>query len=65
MFGRFADTHLDGLGEKALGRYEALLDEADQDLWAWVTRQRPVPARHDHEVMRLLQELAFMRPAGP
>ena len=61
VFGHFADRHLAELDGAELDRYETLLDEDDQDLWAWVTRQRPVPARHDHELMRQLQELAYMR----
>ena len=38
-----------------LDRYEALLDEADQDLLGWVYAREPVPPRHDNDVFALLR----------
>ena len=66
VFGRFADANLDRLTSEQLDRYEKLLEENDQDLWAWVTKARPVPARHDHDVMEMLQRLDYAqgRAAG-
>ena len=55
LFGQFAERHLAALDEAQLDRYEALLDEADQDVLAWVYGRLPVPARHDHDVFRLLR----------
>lgn len=60
LFGRFADMHLDGLDETGLDRYEALLVESDQDLFAWIMGMAPVPPQHDHELFALLQNF---RPA--
>lgn len=59
LFGRFAERHLDGMDDTLLDQYERLLDESDQDAYAWVTGQRPVPARHDNAVMRMLQRLDY------
>ncbi|MCB1882525.1 MAG: succinate dehydrogenase assembly factor 2 [Geminicoccaceae bacterium] len=56
IFGRFADLHLAGLDGPGLDRYEALLDEADHDVVAWVMGARHVPARHDNGVFRLLRD---------
>jgi antitoxin CptB len=64
LFGAFADRHLDSLSEEQLDQYERLLDESDEALWAWVTGARPVPARHDHELMRRLQKLDYARIEG-
>jgi antitoxin CptB len=61
FFGRFADTHLAGLTPDQLDRYETLLEESDQDLFAWVTGREPVPARHDHDVFRMLRAFDFPR----
>lgn len=55
LLGGFADRHLATLDGAELDRYEALLGEADQDLLAWVSGQAAVPARHDHEVFRMLR----------
>jgi antitoxin CptB len=55
LFGRFAATHLARLAPAQLDRYEALLDEADQDLLAWIYAREPVPPRHDNDVFALLR----------
>ena len=55
MFGQFAAAHLGGLDAGQLDRYEALLDEPDQDVLAWVYGRLPVPARHDNDVFALLR----------
>ncbi len=55
LFGQFAARHLATLDEVELDRYEALLDEPDQDVLAWVYDRQPVPPRHDHDLFRLLR----------
>jgi antitoxin CptB len=64
LLGGFADRHLAALDRAQLERYEALLGENDQDLFAWVSGQAAVPARHDHDVFRMLRSfrLAERRP---
>ena len=63
LLGRFAERHLAELDRVQLDRYEALLGESDQDLLAWISGQAPVPARHDHDVFRLLRTFEFVTPA--
>lgn len=55
LFGQFAARHLESLDDAQLDRYEALLDEADQDVLAWVYDRLPLPAAHDNDVFRLLR----------
>jgi antitoxin CptB len=55
VLGRFAEAELDRLSPVQLDRYEALLQESDADILAWVMGRRPVPARHDHDVMAMLR----------
>ena len=61
VLGRFADRYVPTLGDVQLDRYEALLEESDQDLFAWIAGRVAVPARHDHDLFRLLQSF---EPAG-
>lgn len=63
LFGGFAAAHLGGLDPGQLDRYEALLDEPDADLLAWIVNGRPVPARHDNDVLAMLK--AFRPVAVP
>jgi antitoxin CptB len=55
LFGQFAAQWLPILDDRQLDRYEALLDEQDQDILAWVYGRQPVPARHDNDVFRMLR----------
>ena len=64
LLGGFADRHLAELSGTQLDRYEELLQESDQDLFAWISGQQPVPERHDHEVFRLLQDFRLVERRG-
>jgi antitoxin CptB len=55
IFGRFADAHISSMDQAALERYEALIDEDDQDLLAWLTDREAVPERHDNDIFDLLK----------
>ena len=55
LFGQFAARHLDELDDLQLDRYEALLDEPDQDLLAWVYGRVAVPERHRNDVFERLR----------
>ena len=61
LFGGFADQYLMTLDARQLDRYEALLDESDQDVLAWVFGRSPVPPRHDHDVLHLLRGFQLAR----
>jgi len=45
VLGPYADAHLAGLSEADLADYDALLEENDQDLMAWLLGQAAPPAR--------------------
>jgi antitoxin CptB len=61
LFGSFAARHLPSLSALQLDRYEALLQESDHDLFAWISGQQPVPERHDHDVFRLLRDFRVLQ----
>jgi antitoxin CptB len=61
LFGGFADHYLMSLDARQLDRYEALLDESDQDLLAWVFGRSPAPPRHNHDVLDLLRSFQCAR----
>jgi antitoxin CptB len=44
LLGPWADEHLGGLSPEGMDTYDALLEENDQDLMAWVLGQAPAPA---------------------
>jgi antitoxin CptB len=55
IFGAYAQSHLAGLDETGLDRFEALLTAPDQDVYDWLRGAAPVPAEHDHEVFAALR----------
>jgi succinate dehydrogenase flavin-adding protein (antitoxin of CptAB toxin-antitoxin module) len=55
LFGQFAARWLGLLNDDQLDRYEALLDQPDQDVLAWVYGRAPLPPEHDHDVFHLLR----------
>lgn len=62
ILGPFADRHGAELSPQDFADLEALLDEADQDVYAWIIGQAEVPSAFATPVMARLQ--AF-RPKAP
>lgn len=44
---RYSGEKLAGMDAAALDAYEALLEENDQDLYQWISGQKPAPAPHE------------------
>lgn len=53
ILSRFAEAELGALDAAGLDRYEALLDENDQDLYQWVSGQMDAPEDHADLVARI------------
>lgn len=56
LFGRFAERYLADLDADELSAYDALLDEADQDVYGWVMGRIPLPERHNNTVFHRLKD---------
>ncbi|MDH5748726.1 MAG: succinate dehydrogenase assembly factor 2 [Rhodospirillales bacterium] len=54
LLGSFAQRHIAGLTGEQLSRFEALLDEGDNDLFNWISGKELPPPNHDHDVLNLL-----------
>jgi antitoxin CptB len=64
LLGSFAQTHLAGLSDPQLDRYEALLENDDAGLFGWITGRVAPPPEHDSDVLRLLMNFRYRpRPA--
>ena len=57
LLGQFAQAHVMTFNTAQLDRYEALLEESDNDIFDWVAGRAEIPADKDTDVLRLL--LAF------
>lgn len=58
ILNHFADTRLDGMSDSELDHYDALLNEADQDLYQWVSGQAAAPAEFAELISDIAGEMA-------
>ncbi|MFW5654814.1 MAG: succinate dehydrogenase assembly factor 2 [Roseicyclus sp.] len=61
ILGRWADAHLEASDEATLAAYEAVLAEADQDLYAWVSGQAAPPPSLAPMLARIAAETESLR----
>lgn len=54
ILGPYSDTEIAKLSAEALELYEALLNENDQDLYVWMSRQAVPPVEH-LEIIEVIQ----------
>jgi antitoxin CptB len=54
ILGRFADRRLAGLGAADLAALEALIEQPDGALYAWISGAEPIPADADSELLQQL-----------
>ncbi len=59
IIGGFAQRHLAELSEAQLDEFEALIDQPDPDLYAWIIGREPTPEAFAGEVMDLIRSFRF------
>jgi antitoxin CptB len=59
LMGTFADTRLRDQDDAGLDAFEALLDQADWDVYYWIVGQKPVPKAFESSVLSNLQNMQF------
>jgi antitoxin CptB len=64
LLGRFADAQLETLSDRELDLYEAVLNQADQDLYAWITGERPWPTSLNNPLTGRLTSMTASAPRG-
>jgi antitoxin CptB len=63
ILGPFADAWLSRLSAAQLDAFERLLDQPDQDLYAWIIGQSPAPTAFEGPVLDLIRAFQ-LPPAG-
>ena len=59
ILGPFADKYAQDLDENQLAAFELLLEQPDQDLYAWIIGTLPTPPEFDTEIMNRLKAFRF------
>ena len=55
ILGPFADRHVPTFAAAELDWFEALLDEADHDVYGWIIGTLPTPAAYDTDTMNAIK----------
>ena len=55
ILGPFADSHVHAFSPDELDWFEALLDQPDPDIYAWILDRQPTPAQFSGERMNQLK----------
>jgi antitoxin CptB len=56
LIGGFVTPRLASFSEAEVTALEILLELPDPDLAEWLTRRQPIPAAHDHPMLRAMVE---------
>jgi antitoxin CptB len=59
ILGPFADKHVSTFTAAELDWFEVLLDQPDQDVYAWIVGTLPTPAEFDVEIMNQIKAFRF------
>ena len=61
FLGRFAERHLETMNDEQLDRFEALLEENDNDLFNWISRRESPPPALNHDVMKMISNFKIIQ----
>lgn len=64
ILGPFADSHLEKMSPAQLDDFETLINQEDQDLYAWIIGREPTPEQFETEVMDLIRTFRFFAHAA-
>lgn len=56
MLGGFAEARIANLSDDQLARFEALLDQPDNDVYNWISGRTPIPADQDGALLKMIQD---------
>lgn len=62
LLGRFADSAIGELAETELDEFEALMEEEDRELFAWLIGKAPVPAAYAGGLFDRIADFAAAHP---
>ena len=54
LMGQFAAKHLAEMTEAELDLYEAIVNENEHDIYAWLAGREAPPPEHDNHIMKMI-----------
>lgn len=59
ILGAFADLRLPSMTDAELDLFEALLEEADHDIYDWIVERKPTPPQFDNAIMSEIKAFRY------
>lgn len=59
IIGGFAHAHMAAMTSESFDKFEALLQESDPDIMAWISEQEAPPPRHDNDVLKAIIQFKY------
>jgi len=59
LLGRFAELHVDSFSVRQLTAFEAILNNVDPEIYAWLSGREPVPTALQGDVMDMLKNFTI------
>ena len=54
VLGQFGERHLPTMSVPDMDLYEAIINENEHDIYAWLAGREVVPPEHDNHIMKLI-----------
>ncbi len=54
VLGQFAERHLAAMSDAEMDLYEAIINESEHDIYAWLAGRETPPEAHDNHIMRMI-----------
>ncbi len=54
VLGQFGEKYLSTMSENDIDLFEAIINENEHDIYAWLAGREPVPAQHENHIMNMI-----------
>ena len=54
VLGQFGEKYLSTMSENDIDLFEAIINENEHDIYAWLAGREPVPAHHENHIMNMI-----------
>ncbi len=54
VLGQFGEKYLPTMSENDIDLFEAIINENEHDIYAWLAGRKPVPAQHENHIMNMI-----------
>ena len=59
VLGQFGEKYLSTMSENDIDLFEAIINENEHDIYAWLAGREPVPAQHGNHIMNMILRFKF------